>query len=323
MRLPTGKGGMNFYVGVILAVTYLVFIGNIFAFVPSTTRLNIKVSDCIEKSGCKPYVSRTISRISATADESNQRDDSTKEDATVGLGNSDGSTNQLIDKASKLREEAELLQRELEEAKRSKIGTSRPQASDDRVGKSLPQPTYKQLRDSTWTVIYRFSSQPSKDDDGSDEGSSGEKSRNVYYSGSFNIYFKGDGYSELVSHEPTGGTSSTSNAVEIVKVWGWDKETSNDDGLDYILWSMDVKLPKIDPKLPSQTERFYLQARVDQNKAPQEGLSLKDGTITVKQDIADRTGGIWGLFSVKGILSEFKYVGEFATRPTMSATKNR
>ena len=218
--------------------------------------------------------------------------------------NQDDDEASMLNKASKLREEAELLQKQLE--------TKRTSSADNQnVKKAIPSPVNKRLNDSTWSINYRFSSQPAKSsDDNSEDGSSEKATMNVYYSGSFKIYFKSDGYSELVSHEGTGGST-----VEIVKAWGWDRETSNDDGLDYVLWSMDVKLPKSDPQLPSQTERFYLQARVDQIEAPQEGLSLKDGTVTVKQDVADRTGGVWGLFSVKGILTEFKYVGDFAARP--------
>ena len=80
---------------------------------------------------------------------------------------------------------------------------------------------------------------------------------------------------------------------------------------------MDVKLPASDPDLPSQTERYYFQARVD-DETPNGGIALSDGTITVKKDVAEQTKGRWGLFNVAGILSQFRYCGDFVAKPSSS-----
>jgi hypothetical protein len=197
-----------------------------------------------------------------------------------------------LDRASKLRKEAELLQQQVSE-KRLSTAASAPRA--------IPDSKITQLDDSVWTLSYRFSSQPKDEDD------------DVIipnYSGKLTLKLKGDGYSDLMSHECTG------NQLLISKIWGWDKEDSQkDDDETYLLFSMDVTLPETDPKLPSIKERYYFQSRIDQNPSTQE-IILQEGTITVKKDISARTNGVWGLFSVGGILTEFRYVGDFSARPS-------
>lgn len=199
----------------------------------------------------------------------------------------------LLDRASKLRKEAELLEQQVSE-KRLSTAASTPRA--------IPAPKITQLDDSVWTLSYRFSSQP-KDEN--------EDVIIPNYSGKLSLKLKQDGYSDLISHECTG------NQLVISKIWGWDKEDSQkDDDGDYLLFSMDVTLPKTDPKLPSVKERYYFQARIDKNLPTQE-ITLQEGTITVKKDISERTKGVWGIFSVAGILTEFRYVGDFSARPTV------
>jgi hypothetical protein len=121
---------------------------------------------------------------------------------------------------------------------------------------------------------------------------------------------------------PQPQQSTSSNDIKVVKIWGWDQETSNEDNMDYLLFSMDVTFPDTDPDLPSQTQRYYFQARIDRdnnsssNNNINNNIVLRDGTITVKKDVAETTKGRWGLFNVAGILSQFRYCGDFLAKPS-------
>jgi hypothetical protein len=172
-----------------------------------------------------------------------------------------------------------------------------------------------------------------------------QRRRRTFYSGKFTLKFKRDGYTDVlattmnVNNGPTSSLSSSSspisksrdNDIQIIKAWGWDKETSNEDNKEYLLWSMDILLPSTDPDSPGQRERFYFQARVDdENEKKNNGqptleaksssssskLSLKEGTVTVKKDVAEKTSGWWGVFRIGGILSQFRYTGDFVARPS-------
>jgi hypothetical protein len=127
------------------------------------------------------------------------------------------------------------------------------------------------------------------------------------YSGKLTVLLKGDGYSELKSIADGG-------KITITKVWGWDEENSQEDNQQYLLFSMDVLLPDSDPKLPGAKERYYFQARVGRNDRG--AIGLTEGTVTVKKDVAERTKGMWGMFQVAGILSQFRYVGDFIAKPS-------
>lgn len=89
---------------------------------------------------------------------------------------------------------------------------------------------------------------------------------------------------------------------------------------------MDVKFPNSDPDFSDQKERYYFQARIEQEQdsisasasASSAAIALKDGTITVKKDITEKTGGMWGLFNVAGILTEFRYCGDFVAKPCLA-----
>lgn len=200
------------------------------------------------------------------------------------------SEDDLLEQARLLREEAQSLETELRETPRA--------FTPDKI----TAPTIvTELNDSTWTFTYRFSSQPKDDNDES-------PSRN--YSGKCTILLKGDGYSELVT---TTSNGEDADLIQIAKVWGWDEEYSQEDQQQYVLFSMDVQLPSSDPKLPGQKERYYWQARID--RSTESGIQLADGTITVKKDVSEKTNGMWGLFQVAGILTQFRYVGDFAARP--------
>ena len=102
-------------------------------------------------------------------------------------------------------------------------------------------------------------------------------------------------------------------------------QEQDDDKAEYVLFSMDFLVPDTtaDENASSTTtkkkkkERFYFQAR--QEKDNRGIITLRDGTVTVKQDVTenrDGTSAFWGLFSPKGILARFTYVGNFAARPS-------
>jgi hypothetical protein len=207
----------------------------------------------------------------------------------------------LLEKAKNLRKEAGLLEQKLRE---TKAATATSNAIDT-SNTNIPTKVTK-LEDSVWKLSYRFSSQP-KDDD--------EDTILPNYSGKLTIRLTPDGYSEIVSSTDT--SNADNNSLVISKVWGWDVEYSQEDDQQYLLFSMDVQFPKSDPKRPNQVERCYFQARLD--KEIDNTIVFQDGTVTVKKDVSEKTKGRWGLFQVGGILTEFRYVGDFIAKPT-SAT---
>jgi len=213
----------------------------------------------------------------------------------------------LLDKAKQLREEAQTLEVQVRGSK--KTSSEEPLAPKAAV-------VITDLKDSTWIISYRFSSQPQNDKDNQKDG----EPKAVFYSGKATLWLKSDGYSELVSSTTTSPQDSNNNNIEIVKVWGWDEEYSQEDEKQYLLFSMDVQLPASDPAtklLKNGKDRFYFQARIDKSKSG--AMSLADGTVTVKKDVSEKTKGMWGLFQVAGILSQFRYVGEFIAKPSSSS----
>jgi hypothetical protein len=71
--------------------------------------------------------------------------------------------------------------------------------------------------------------------------------------------------------------------------------------------------------LPNQKEHYYFQARVDRDSST--GIiSLRDGTITVKKDVTERTKGRWGLFNLAGMESQSRYCGDFVAKPSSTST---
>ena len=102
------------------------------------------------------------------------------------------------------------------------------------------------------------------------------------------------------------------------KFWGWDEETSNEDELQYILFSADVDLPSSDPnydekKKQNNSIRFYFQCEVNRDSRTGE-ITMRDGTVTLKKDIKP-PGGFWGVFNGGGILAQFRYCGECLMKP--------
>jgi hypothetical protein len=197
----------------------------------------------------------------------------------------------LLERARLLREEAKILEEQLRKEPKRAAESSSPAYSPPKV--------VTRLEDSVWTLSYRFSGQPKSDDD------------DVIipnYSGKLTLRLREDGYSELVS--------VTDDRLLIPKIWGWDEEYSQEDEQQYLLFSMDVRIPKSDPKVPDETLRYYFQAGIDREKNNNNAIVLRDGTVTVKKDVAEKTNGRWGLFNVAGILTEFRYVGDFVAKPS-------
>lgn len=236
-----------------------------------------------------------------TVSTSATRINSSSSSSGSGSGNNDENTD-LLEKARLLREEASLMEDNLRAAT--------PSATAKAV-LVAPIVVNTKLEESIWTLSYRFSSQPIPEDD---NNSKEPQKTTTFYSGKMNLLLKGDGYSEQIIAKGNGNDNNKQqNDIEILKIWGWDRETSNEDDLDYLLFSMDVKFPESDPELSNKKERYYFQARIDPDG---NNIVLKDGTITVKKDVTEKTGGMWGLFNVAGILTQFRYCGDFVAKPS-------
>ncbi|CAJ1945087.1 unnamed protein product [Cylindrotheca closterium] len=196
----------------------------------------------------------------------------------------------LLEKAKKLRNEAQQLEQKLRE---------NPKATRNAAAANYTKVTRPtKLEESIWTFSYRFSSQP-KDEDAEDLILPN-------YSGKITVRLTADGYSEVVSNEE--------NQLRIGKVWGWDEDYSQEDKQKYLLFSMDVQFPKTDPLMAERVERCYLQCRIDRDPNDN-SISLNEGTVTVKKDISNKSNGLWGIFQVSGILTQFRYVGDFSSKP--------
>lgn len=198
----------------------------------------------------------------------------------------------MLDEASRLRQEAEELE--------AKLRASSAEAKPAQPKEIISIISYSDMKDSVWTFSYRFSDRPE-----SDEGDQGAVTKRDFFVGKLCLKFRSDGFTDLISHNPQR------EGTEVTKAWGWDLERSNDDDKDYILFSIDAKLPG-----NSSSQRFYFQARQDFDKG--NSIALKEGTITIKQDLIDskKTPGMWGLFSPRGILAQFRYVGDFTAKPS-------
>ena len=208
-----------------------------------------------------------------------------------GGGGTDDEGN-LLERAAKLRQEATEMEATLRKKRRV---TAPPQPE------LYSLPVYKDVKDSIWTFSYRFSDQPEPKE-------ADPYVKRTFYTGRLCLKFRADGYTDIISHVP-----SSNNALDIVKAWGWDLEPSNDDRKEYLLFSVDVVVPGND-----ESRRFYFQTRQELERTC---ILLKDGTVTIKQDAADATSipGRWGFFSPKGILAQFRYVGDFAVTKTLNS----
>jgi hypothetical protein len=210
--------------------------------------------------------------------------------------------NELLERAARLRKEI----KELE----SQVTSKRPTPpSADTIETAIE---YTDISDSVWSFSYRFSDEPELSEEDSKKD---ETRRRRFYSGKVVLKFRSDGYTEILDQEQVSGSAeSSSRKVEIVKVWGWDIEESNEveDGESkYLIFSMDVNLPVLNGGTTQQ--RFYYQARLDQDPRSKTIL-LSKGTVTIKSDVVQKSVR-WGFFSPAGILAQFRYVGDFIAKP--------
>ena len=226
-------------------------------------------------------------------------------------GNNGNNPNiELLKRAARLRKEIQELE--------SQVTPRRP-TTPQSAGTVETAVEYTDISDSAWSFTYRFSDEPEPSDDTSSDKSE-ETRRRRFYNGKVVLKFRSDGYTEILEQEQVlGSVESPSRKAEIVKVWGWDIEESNevDDGeRKYLLFSMDVKLPQ--PNGGTTQQRFYYQARL--NEDPRfKTISLSEGTVTIKSDVVQKSVR-WGFFSPAGILAQFRYVGDFVAKP---ATKRK
>lgn len=212
------------------------------------------------------------------------------------------------DEVSRLRETAEKLRREAQDLEDELLDTPSSLmrrdtiAADGALSTTPKRAVYTDMKDSVWTMTYRFASDPPPKE--TDEDPDRPVSN---YSGKLKLKFRSDGYTDLLSHEPTG-----ENRLQFAKVWGWDQEVSSEDDKTYVLFSTNVELPSTDLTLPNESLRCYWQAMLE-SSGSSAGLSLTEGTVTVKKDI-EPPGGFWGIFNAGGILAQFRYVGNFVSR---------
>mmetsp|Transcript_20997 Transcript_20997/g.44950 ORF Transcript_20997/g.44950 Transcript_20997/m.44950 type:complete len:281 (+) Transcript_20997:100-942(+) len=223
---------------------------------------------------------------------------------------SSSSDNGSVEAAERLRETASRLREEAEEAERALDRSPSARGAMDFVKPVV----YSDLNDSCWEITYRFANEPESSNDGDGDGDE-SKTKTIQrksYGGKLQIQFRGDGYTDILpAFGDAGDDGSSSNAATFQKVWGWDVETSEEDSMEYLLFSADVSLP---PPV-SVSERFYFQARVDREGKDEDVLSLQDGSVTVKRNVEAPGGGWWGVFrGAEGILAQFREVGGFRCR---------
>jgi len=206
-----------------------------------------------------------------------------------------------LEKASRLRKEVQEMETNIAK------GEDRLQRREipDLTSKSFKQIKneimYTSLEDSSWTMSYRFASEPTRKDNKDDS------TPLTFYSGKFSIKLRGDGYTDIVDDEGFQNNSG----LEIIKFWGWDSELSSEDNLKYLEFSADVLLPTSDSNhgASGKASRFYFNARIDED--PKTGvITFSDGTVTLKRDV-EPPAGVWGIFNAGGILAQFQYCGEF------------
>ena len=183
---------------------------------------------------------------------------------------------------------------------------------------------------------YRFANEPESAEEDDDAGKKRPERRT--YGGKVRIRFRRDGYSDILTPVVVvdDDVIIDHRVATFEKVWGWDLEAasssssggssveskggendpSSPESSDFLLFSADVRLP---PPI-SAVEKFYFQASVvspadKRGGGDGGGLSLNDGTVTVKRDVG-APGGWWGAFrGGGGILARFRLVGEFRCMP--------
>ena len=197
---------------------------------------------------------------------------------------------------------------------------------NDETVNNLKKKIYTQLGDSTWTISYRFASDPVTVDDGAnanananaDANANAETKPMIFYSGKVVVCLKEDGFTTLVSPSSSSPSPSPS-PLSFSKFWGWDEDISTEDENTYLSFSADVILPTSDPNYNGDGGpcRFYFNSQVEKDGTTGE-ISLHSGTVTVKRDVESPGGGgggFWGIFNAGGILAQFRYCGEFLMKP--------
>ena len=106
-------------------------------------------------------------------------------DASALRSSSPDDTQQLLEKAQRLRQEAEAMESKL----RSERGSGVVAAAPEPVAKPVK---YQQMPGTTWSLTYRFADEPVKDRDEDAEPLD-------FYRGQLNLLFRTDGYTELIS----------------------------------------------------------------------------------------------------------------------------
>ncbi|KAL3788446.1 hypothetical protein ACHAWO_007401 [Cyclotella atomus] len=206
------------------------------------------------------------------------------------------------DEVSRLKQSAERLRAEALEAQEKLAGR---RATNTIVVTPVKEVEYDAIPDSCWEISYRFADEPISKSKGKEDT---QPKQRTFYTGKMQVQFRPDGYTDLIGNLNDDTPDNTQ--VQFQKVWGWDIETSNEDKLDYLLFSADVQLPRLPSGILPMPERFYFQARVDKNA--KDNIVLQDGSVTVKRNVESGTGGWWGLFrGADGILAEFREVGLF------------
>jgi hypothetical protein len=258
----------------------------------------------------------------------------------------DNNNNNSMDERTKYLEKATQLRRDIERLEQQQQQSTSTSTTNRVLSQQQQQQQVKvevtDIANSIWIISYRFSDEPEQDTTSDNNNNYNEEVLvRKFYSGKVTVKFRKDGYTDIISQSSVGAgtTDSTNNinTLHILKAWGWDIErgsgggssTDDDDNdIDYILFSLDVHLPSSSSSPTSSIigttkQRFYFQARqVRNNKQSSTSktiLSFEDGTITIKQDILDsnkKTPKRWGLFSPRGILVQFRSVGNFIMKPS-------
>lgn len=247
----------------------------------------------------------------STTSSGTTRSSSTRLSSENNSGDGEQNVTDWLQTASRLRKEVREMETTIdrgEDAEQRRLTTSDPS------GKSIQQSerniVYTSLEDSSWTVSYRFASEPTRKDNSEEDDSTALR----FYSGKISVKFRGDGYTDIVNDDELQNNSG----VEIVKFWGWDAELSSEDNRKYLEFSADVLLPTSDSNYSARenVSRFYFNARVDEDSKTGE-ITFSDGTVTLKRDV-EPPAGVWGMFNAGGILAQFKYCGEFLCKAKQS-----
>ncbi len=242
--------------------------------------------------------------------------------------NESNDTNEIskeyLDKASILRKEIEEMESQMTTMRSTMGGRETNDGGAQADKNTSTRAIYTTLDNSMWTISYRFASDPipqGNENENNDNGVAATTTStvNAFYSGKITILLKDDGYTELLINNDNSNNDKSS--ISFQKMWGWDEEVSREDDKTYLSFSADVILPETDvnydPSKPDAPSRFYFNAQVEKNSKTGE-ISLTNGTVTVKRDVASPAGGgrFWGLFNAGGILAQFRYCGEFLMKPT-------